>query len=96
MNLFDDSFSDYRWQGDSSLPLHNVGYNTRLQQLKDEFSQLNRSEDVRVRSTRRLHSWMNRKQHWSDGRSFRPTDMASARSEPSNSVTRNWRSRPTD
>ena len=60
MQLFDDSLDNYRWQGDESLPLHNVGYDNRLKQLKEEFSQIERPEATRMRSIRRGTPRLNR------------------------------------
>ena len=54
MNLFEDSFSLWRWQGESPLPLHSAGHEVKLRQLKEEFEQLERPDGGRTRPPRWL------------------------------------------
>ena len=62
MNLFDDSFSLWRWQGDGPLPLQTVGHDAKLRQLKEEFEQVERPLPVWARPPRhRLASFGNRR-----------------------------------
>ena len=66
MQFFDDSFRERRWEGGDALPLHWAGYDTRIQQLKAELSQVERPVVTTMRKPRALRSPIAQHRRWTN------------------------------